>query len=94
VHIFITRGNKLSIITSEQETFAYVRLMFSTVCKNNSSMHSELIIQVKYMRELTYLKRDQSATTSNFYLFFIFYFFYIKETCNMEMTSYAKQNQT
>jgi len=35
-------GKKLSIITGEQENFAYVRLMFSTICKNNSSMHNEL----------------------------------------------------
>jgi hypothetical protein len=33
-------------------------------------MHSELIIQVKYMRELTYLRRDQPATNSQFFYFF------------------------
>jgi hypothetical protein len=30
-------------------------------------MHSELIIQEKYMRELTYLRRNQPATTSQFF---------------------------
>jgi hypothetical protein len=72
---FSSHGEKkLSNKTSEQETFAYVRFVFSTICKNNSSMHSELIIQVKCMRELTYLRRDQPATTTQFYfLFFIFF---------------------
>jgi hypothetical protein len=37
-------------------------------------MHSELIIQVKCMRELTYLKRDQPATTYQFFFLFFFYF--------------------
>jgi hypothetical protein len=74
VHIFITRGKKLSIITSKQETFTYVRLTFSTICKNNSSMHSELIIQVKYMRALTYLRRDQPAINSQKKTFPFFFF--------------------
>jgi len=65
-HFSSHEEKKLSIKTSEQETFAYVRFVFSTICKNNSSMHSELIIQVKCMRELTYLRRDQPATTSQF----------------------------
>jgi hypothetical protein len=72
-HFSSHEEKKLSIKTSEQETFAYVRFVFSTICKNNSSMHSELIIQVKYMRELTYLRRDQPATTPQF---FIFYFLF------------------
>jgi hypothetical protein len=39
-------------------------------------MHSELIIQVKYMRELTYLRRDQPATTSQIYIYFFISSFY------------------
>jgi hypothetical protein len=39
-------------------------------------MHSELIIQVKCMRELTYLRRDQPATTSHFLFIFLLLFFY------------------
>jgi hypothetical protein len=35
-------------------------------------MHSELINQVKCMRELTYLRKDQPATTSQFFFFFFF----------------------
>jgi hypothetical protein len=69
-HFSSHEEKKLSIKTSEQETFAYVRFVFSTICKNNSSMHSELIIQVKYMREPTYLRRDQPATTSQNYYYY------------------------
>jgi hypothetical protein len=36
-------------------------------------MHSELINQVKCMRELTYLRKDQPATTSQF-LFLLFFY--------------------
>jgi hypothetical protein len=72
-HFSLHEEKKLSIKTSEQETFAYVRFVFSTICKNNSSMHSELIIQVKCMRELTYLRKDQPATTSqNIYIYIFF----------------------
>jgi hypothetical protein len=63
-HFSSHEENKLSIKTSEWETFAYVRFVFSTICKNNSSMHSELINQVKCMRELAYLRED---------FFFFFY---------------------
>jgi hypothetical protein len=44
-HFSSHEEKKLSIKTSEQKTFEYVRIVFSTICKNNSSMHSELIIQ-------------------------------------------------
>jgi hypothetical protein len=33
-------------------------------------MHSELISQVKCMRDLTYLRKDQPAATSQFFIFF------------------------
>jgi len=35
-------------------------------------MHSELIIQVKCMRELTNLRRDQPATTSQIIIIIFF----------------------
>jgi hypothetical protein len=71
-HFSSHEENKLSIKTSERETFAYVRFVFSTICKNNSSIHSELINQVKCMRELAYLREDKPATTShNFFFFFL-----------------------
>jgi hypothetical protein len=74
-HFSSHEEKKLSIKTGKQETFAYVRFVFSTICTNNSSMHSELIIHVKCMRELSYLRRDQPATTSQIFYFFIFLFF-------------------
>jgi hypothetical protein len=39
-------------------------------------MHSELIIQVKCRRELTYLRRDQPATTSQIFILFYFFNYY------------------
>jgi hypothetical protein len=75
-HFSSHEEKKLSIKASEQETFAYVRFVFSTICKKNSSMHSEIINQVKCMRELTYLRRDQPAT--------IFFFFFITTSCGQE----------
>jgi hypothetical protein len=68
-HFSSHEEKKLSIKASEHETFVYVRFVFSTICKKNSSMHSELINQVKCMRELTYLRGDQPAT-----IFFFFFF--------------------
>jgi hypothetical protein len=50
------------------------------------SMHSELIIQVKCMRELTYLRRDQLVTTSQF-------FFFITTSC-WQMTRSLSQHRT
>jgi hypothetical protein len=81
-HFSSHEKKKLSIKTSELKTFVYVRFVFSTICKNNSSMHSEQIIQVKCMRELTYLRRDQPVTTSPFFIFLFFYFlFFITTSC-------------
>jgi hypothetical protein len=40
-------------------------------------MHSELINQVKCMRELTYLRKDQPATTSQFYFILFYFLFFI-----------------
>jgi hypothetical protein len=47
VYKVITWEKQLSVIKCEQENFAYVRLMFSTTCKYNSSKHNELINKKK-----------------------------------------------
>jgi hypothetical protein len=90
VHIFIARGNKLSNFCIYRKTLGRCSHKFSIISKQSRLMHNELGYQVK-THAISDMPREKKKYPANFPNF---YFLLLINTCNMEITSYARQDQT
>jgi hypothetical protein len=85
VYIFIAWGNKLSNFCINRKTLGRYSHKLSIISKQSRLMHTELRYQVKTYTISNMPREKKNPPNSPQFFFF---------KCNMEMTSYARQDQT
>jgi hypothetical protein len=90
VHIFISRGKKLSNFCIYRKTLGRCSHKFSIISKQSRLLHNELTYQVKTHAICDMLREKKISCKFSP----IFFFLLKKNTCNMAITSYARQDQT